>query len=73
MHTRTQKKGTVTPKETDPDFPMSVQESPVEVWVDGGLLPGLGALSVAVGAWDLLKELAIIFIISTIVDNREGT
>ena len=33
----------------------------------------MGALSVAVGAWDLLKELAIIFIISTIVDNREGT
>ena len=37
----------------------------------------LGALSVAVHAWDLLKEVAIIFITSTIVwphvNNREGT
>ena len=28
---------------------------------------GSGALRVAVGAWDLLKEVAIIFITSTIV------
>ena len=48
-------------------MPMSVQESPVEGWVDGGLLPGLGALSAAVCAWDLLKEVAIILITSTIV------
>ena len=38
---------------------------------------GLGALSVAVHAWDVLKEVAIIFIFSTIVglrsNNREGT
>ena len=38
---------------------------------------GLGALSVVVHAWDLLKEVAIIFITSTIVwpqvNNREGT
>ena len=38
---------------------------------------GLGALSVAVYAWDLLKEVSIIFITSTIVwpqvNNREGT
>ena len=27
---RTQEKGAVTPQETDPDMPMSVQESPVE-------------------------------------------
>ena len=37
----------------------------------------MGALSVAVRAWDLLKEVAIIFITSTIVwpkvNNREGT
>ena len=36
---------------------------------------GLGALSVAVHSWDLLKEIAIIFITSTIVwpqvNNRE--
>ena len=40
---------------------MSVQESPAEAWVGGGLLQGLGALSVAVHAWDLLKEVTIIF------------
>ena len=38
---------------------------------------GLGALSVAVHAWDLLKEVTIICIISTIVwsqvNDREGT
>ena len=37
----------------------------------------MGALRVAVHAWDLLKEVAIIFITSTIVwpqvNNREGT
>ena len=30
--TRTQEKGAATPQETDPDLPVSVQESPVEVW-----------------------------------------
>ena len=38
---------------------------------------GLGALSVAIHAWDLLKEVTIIFITSTIVwpqvNSREGT
>ena len=37
---------------------------------------GVGALSVAVHAWDLLKEVVVIFITSTIVwpqvYNREG-
>ena len=42
VHTRTKEKGAVTPQETDPDLPMSVQESPVEVWVSGGLPQGLG-------------------------------
>ena len=37
MHTRTQEKGAVFPQETEPDLPVSVQESLVEVWVDGGL------------------------------------
>ena len=54
----------MTPQETDPDFPVSVQESPVEVWVSGGLLQGW-VLSVAVHAWDILKEVTIIFITST--------
>ena len=40
--TRTQEKGAVTPQETEPDLPVSVQESPVEVWVDSGLLRGQG-------------------------------
>ena len=37
---RTQEKGAVTPQETDPDLPVNVQESLVEVWVGGGLLQG---------------------------------
>ena len=31
-HIRTQEKGAVTPQETEPDLPTSVQESPVETW-----------------------------------------
>ena len=59
-------KGAVTPEETDPDLPGSVQESGGDV---GWQWPaaGLGALSVAVPAWDLLKEFAIIFITPRIV------
>ena len=60
MHTGTQEKGAVTPQETDPDLPgmsRSLQWRPAA---------GLGALSVAVPAWDLLKEVAIIFIIYAI-------
>ena len=57
----------MTLQETDPDLPVSVQESLAEVWVSGGLLQGLGALSIAVPAWDLLKEVPIIFMTSTIV------
>ena len=34
--------GERTPQETDPDFLVSVQESPVEMWVAGGLLQGWG-------------------------------
>ena len=62
----------MTPQDTDPDLPMSVQESLAEAWVSGGMgqgwpAAGLGALSVAVHAWKLLKEVVIIFITSTIV------
>ena len=42
VHTRTQEEGAVTPQETDPDLPMSVQESLAEAWVRGGLLQGWG-------------------------------
>ena len=62
VHIRTQEKEAVTPEKTDPDLSVSVQESPAEAWVSGGWL-GLGALSEAVSAWDLLKEVSIIFII----------
>ena len=70
--TRTQEKGAVTTQETDPDLPVSVQESLVEAWVGGGVgrwwpAAGSGALSAAVHAWGLLKEVTIIFITSTIV------
>ena len=62
MHTRTQEKGAVTPQETDPDLPVTVQESLAEAWVGGGLVQGQGQLSAAVRARDLLKEVTIIFI-----------
>ena len=42
VHTRTQEKGAVTPQETEPDLPVSVQESLAEAWVGGGLLQGPG-------------------------------
>ena len=65
--TRTQDKGALTVQEIDPDLSVSVQESPAEAWFSGGLLQGVGALSVAVHAWDLLKEVTIIFITSPMV------
>ena len=38
VHTRSWEKGAVSPLEPEPDLPVSVQESLVEVWVDSGLL-----------------------------------
>ena len=69
VHTRTQEKGAVTPQETDPDLPVG-SECPEVSSRDVGcqwLVAGTGALSVAVHAWDLLKEVTIIFVTSTIV------
>ena len=40
VDTRTLEKGAVTPQETDPDLPVSFQESPAEAWVSRGLLQG---------------------------------
>jgi len=61
-----QEKGAV--QETSPDLPVGVWEFLEEAWAGGGLLQGREALSVAVHAtWDLLKEVAIIFMTSTIV------
>ena len=42
VNTRTQEKAAVTPRETDPDLPMSVQQCPTELWVCSGLLQGRG-------------------------------
>ena len=42
VHARSQEKEAVSPQEIDPDLPVSVQESPAEAWVGGGLLPGWG-------------------------------
>ena len=66
VHTRTQEKGALIPQETDPDFPMSVQESLVGAWVGGDLLRGRGT-ECSSASWDLWKEVAIVFIASTIV------
>ena len=42
VHTRTLEKGAVTSHETDPNLPVSVQESLVELCISGGLLQGQG-------------------------------
>ena len=36
VHTRTLEKGAVTSQETDPNLPVSVQESPGETWINSG-------------------------------------
>ena len=56
----------MTPQETDPDLPVSVQESLEEAWVDGGLLQGWGHRVQQCLQQNLLKEVTIIFITSTI-------
>ena len=52
----------MTPQETDPDLPVTIQKSLAEAWVGGGLVQGQGQLSAAVRARDLLEEVTIIFI-----------
>ena len=42
VHTRSQKKGALTTQETDPDLSVSVQESPAEACISGGLLQDRG-------------------------------
>ena len=74
--TRTQEKGAVTPQEIESDLPVTVQESPGRCG-SAAACCRVGALSVAVHARDLWKEVTIIFISSTIVwpqvNNRKGT
>ena len=67
MSTRTQEKGAVAPQESDPDLPLSAQESLARGMGQQWPAAGLEIQSVAVSEWDLLKEVAIIFITSTIV------
>ena len=73
--TRTQEKRAMTPQETGPDLPVSVQESLAETWVGDGLQQCWGHWVQAVHARNILKEVAIIFITSTIVwpqvNNKE--
>ena len=40
--TRSQEKGEMSSQETESDFPVSVQESLAEVWVNSGLLQDQG-------------------------------
>ena len=66
------------PQETVIDLLVGIQESLAQAWVSQWWPAArLGAVSVAVHAWDILKEVAIIFITSTIVwlqvNSREGT
>ena len=42
VNTKSQEKGAVTPQDTDPGLPVSVQESLAEAWVSSGLLQGWG-------------------------------
>ena len=58
-----QEKGAVTPKEAAGECPGVSGRGLGQQWPAAGL----GALSVAVRAWDLLKEVTIIFITSTIL------
>ena len=41
-HTKTQRKGAMTPRDTEPKLPATVEGSPVEVWVVRGSPQGRG-------------------------------
>ena len=71
--TRTQEKGALTPQDTEPQLPVSVQESAVEAWEDMPRVRGTeynSSRSHGVLAYILLKEVAIT---TTVVwPHREG-
>ena len=73
---QTKQNRAVTPQETDPDLPVSVQEPPAQAQVGGGAAE-LGAPSVAVRIWDLLKEAPLSPLpppyFGLRSNNREGT
>ena len=56
----------MTPQETDPDLPLSVQESLAEAWV-GMACCRVGGTECSSACINLLKEVAINFTTSTIV------
>ena len=60
VHPGTQEKGAVTPQGTDPDLPLQRRGSEVACC-------RVGSRSAAVPAWNLLKEVPIIFTTSTIL------
>ena len=57
----------MTAQETDPNLSMSVQKSPEEAEGQRWFAAGSGALSAAVRAWGLPKEVTIILVTSTVV------
>ena len=57
----------MTPQETDADVPVCPGVSSGGLWGQWRPAAGLGALNVAIHAWDLLKEFPVIFIAYTIV------
>ena len=60
----------MTIQETDPDLPVSFQECLVEAWISNQYPLGSETLSAAVLTWDLLKEVAIIFITFTMISGQ---
>ena len=49
----------MTPQETDPDLPVNVQESPVDVWVDSGLPRGQRHEYNSPGSRDMLASVLL--------------
>ena len=48
VHTKTQRKGAVTPQETEPKLPARVGGPPLEAWAQQGLSIRMGELAAAV-------------------------
>ena len=66
VSTRTQKKGALTPQETDPDLPVRFRSIGRRHGSSVACCRS-GALSAAVYAWGLLREVALVFIMPTVV------
>ena len=69
VSTRTQDKEAMIPQEIDPDLPVNVQESPVDVWVDSGLPWGQSHEYNSPGSHGMLASVVLkeVTIIPTIV------